>query len=1052
MSTATRASRLFNALTDRSRTILVLGLLMAAAASAGIARLSKDTSMEAFVPQDHPSVQANARTAEVFGLTDSIAVAVMTEDGTEVFSPQVLTLIDTLSAAISTLPNIRTDRVVSLASESSIRGDGGAILVDPYVDEVPPSATAATDAADRWRGMPPHHGTLVARDGSGAVIMAELVDWHHAADTYREVQSLVEAHQQPGVEILVAGPAAVSGYLSDKIDADARVLQPMVVAIVIVFLYLAFLRGRALLGPLLILSGAAGGALGVMSWLGIPYFAITNALPVIIVAISVADAIHILSAYYRLLAQQPDLPPRRAVVLAMTEMARPISLTTLTTIAGFIGLGATSIMPPIAYFSWFAALGVALAWVFSIIVLPCALTLLKLGPSPAFTAWSEDRPDRLGRAFASVGLAAARHPAATLSLFLVALLGALGGIANLQIDRSQVENFARQEPIRQADERINTAFAGTAFLDVIVDADQTDGLLEPAALERIAELQAYFESLPHVQKTVSIVDYLGLLHAAMADTPVAATRTVPDSKDAVAQYLLVYEASGDPTDFAEEISPDYRSALIRGVLNTSLFSDSRPTVEALQRYLETHFAGSGLKATLAGDVNVAYHWMARLERSHFLGVGMSLAMVLAMAIAVFRSVSAGMVAVVPVTFTVLVLYGLMGHLGIFLEPATSMFAAISVGVGVDFAIHIVDRLRLALDRNGGDLLAAVAAATPGTARACFFNAAALGIGFAVLMLSDLPTLQRFGALVSTAAFTSFAAALAITPAAFAMLGHLPRIAPGRIHRAALRLWPIFVISGLLGTPVPAQTAEPGIDAATIARRVAERPEGDASLRVITMTLTDRRGRIREREAQLLRRRDDTGRYSRITYIEPKSVRDVAFLSHERKDGADDRWLYLPATRKVRRIPASDRGDYFLGTDFTYDDIQSNLKFDLGEYRFRYQGVVARDGRVLYRLSGEPASEAISRDLGYGAFSAEVDSESWMPLTIEFSDLNREPLKTVVVGELKRIDGIWTPLSISARNHRTGHTTTFSYRKVAYPAELPARLFQAAALRRGLPDL
>jgi hypothetical protein len=625
------------------------------------------------------------------------------------------------------------------------------------------------------------------------------------------------------------------------------------------------------------------------------------------------------------------------------------------------------------------------------------------------------------------------------------------GAAQLRIDRSQVDNFAADEPIRIADETINRTFAGTAFLDVVVETDQVDGLLDSRRMTKIADLQQYFEGLPHVQKTVSIADYIGLLHNAIAQLPGDRGREMPPADDAIAQYLLVYESSGDPSDFDEEIDIDYRHALIRGALNEHHFSANRRTVEDLQRYIAEEFNEPGMSAMLAGDVNVSYHWMTSLQQSHFAGVGLSLGLVLLTSVFVFRSISAGLVSILPVSFAVLVLYACMGYLNIYLEPATSMFAAIALGVGVDFAIHLVDRLRIALALHDEDIDKAVNHALPQTARACYFNSMALGLGFSVLMLSDLPTLQRFGGLVTVAALSSYVAALVVVPAFFAAGRAVSRRAFVPARGAVIRagVFAALLIAAILFVEV-GHAAEPeGID---IARRVAARQEGAAAKRNIHMLVTDRRGRSRERRALVLKRNDADARWTRIIYLAPKSVRDVSFLSHDyhRPDMGDERWLYLPAARKVRRIPSTDRGDYFLGTDFTYEDMQSELKFELSDYTFHYEGRQAQADTVRHVLSGSPVDDRTAKELGYGAFTAIVDEASWMPVQVDFYDLDQARLKTIFVHKVERIDGIWTATDIEAVNHQTGHKTRFVFRDIEYPAELPPAFFDARTMGRGLP--
>lgn len=1054
MLSATSTERFFQRVTSRPYAVLFLAVLAIAICGTGLTKLVKDTSVKAFIPAGHESLVADTKAADIFGLSDTIAIAVVTTDGSSVFRADLLALIAELSDQVAGLPNIRYDRIASLATESSISGEAGWVNIEPYIDPYALDDSFAANSRERWERMTPHKGTLVSEDGGGAVIMAELIDSNLADATYQAVLDLVSGVDTPSVDFHVAGPGAVSAYLGRYIDQDARKLQPLVFIVVLGFIFLAFRRGRALPGPLLVVVGSAVGSLGIMAWTGTSYFAITNALPVIIVAISVADAIHILSAYYQLREQDDQASVRDLVIRAMSLMARPVTLTTITTIAGFLGIAAMSIMPPITYFGIFASLGVLLAWIFSIFVLPNVMLLLDPGRSPAFVSWHEGRPSGMGRLLAKLGTFSPLRYRSVLSAFVLITIAAGYGASQLRIDRSQVENFAADEPIRIADELINERFAGTAFLDVIVETDEPEGLLRVDKMSKVRDLQLFFEGLPHVRKTVSIVDYLSQLHGAIEELPEDEinARSLPGSDAELAETLFVYEISGDPTDLEEEIDADYQRALIRGVLDAHYFSQNRIAVESLQRYIDEEFNEPGMTASLTGDVNVSYHWMRSLQTSHFRGVFLSLALVLVASIVVFRSLAAGLVSVVPVLFTILILYACMGYLGIYLEPATSMFAAIALGVGVDFAIHLVDRLRTATEEYGGDLAEAIDKALPPVARACFFNSAALGLGFSVLLVSDLPTLMRFGGLVTLASFSSYLTALIIVPALFAAerawFGQSLR--PARSSRVPISLLLIAaVIVGLFGDSAFAATN----DADRIAQAVAARKEGVATQRIIDMTLTDSRGRSEERVAVVHKQSDEVLRATRITFLEPKKRRDMSFLSHDyRTSGsADRRWMFLPAARKVRSIPASDRGDSFLGTDFSFEDMQSELKFNLDDWQFKYGGQSIEDGLVRHRLTGTPKNKRIARELGYGAFNALIDEETWMPVTIEFVDPKQRPLKRIEVRSVELIDDIWTARNIVATNHQTGHKTEFTFRNIDYLTSLDAVLFEPQTLGRRLSN-
>lgn len=1051
LASNTTSERFFYCVTARPYWVLFAAALTIAVCGAGLTKLVKNTSLKAFIPADHEALVTDNRATDIFGLSDSIAIALVTTDGSTVFRPDVLALVSRISDRLADLENIRYGRIASLATESSINGDAGAVNIDPYIDPYLLDNITAASSHKRWQRMTPHQGTLVSEDGRGAIVMAELVDADQADITYEAVLGIVASLKLPGIDIHVAGPGAVSGYLSRYIDKDARKLVPLAFLLILVFIYLAFRRAAALPGPLLVVVGSTAGSLGIMAWSGVSFFAITNALPIVIVAISVADAIHILSAYYKFREQDNKGSTQDLVVRAMVSMARPITLTTLTTIAGFLGIAVMSIMPPITFFAIFASLGVSLAWGFSMFVLPNIMVLKNPGRSPAFMTWRDDRPSRLGATLTKIGSFALLRFRTVLVAFLLVTVAAAYGASQLRVDRSQVENFTADEPIRIADELINEQFAGTAFLDIIVETDKPQGLLQVENMRKVRDLQVYFESLPHVRKTVSIVDYVSQLHGAIEGlTKVEIDeRRLPNSDAALSETLFVYEISGDPTDLEEEIDADYQHALVRGVLDAHYFSQNRIAVESLQRYIDEAFNQPGLTATLTGDVNVSYHWMRSLQTSHFNGVILSLMLVLTASIFVFRSPVAGLISVVPVLFTVLVLYACMGYLGIYLEPATSMFAAIALGVGVDFAIHLVDRLRAASKEHDGDLLAAMDIALPPVARACFYNSAALGLGFSVLTVSDLPTLMRFGGLIALASFASFLTALIIVPALFAAERAWFDRTRQPTHPSSVPIGLLLVAALIVGHYSDLSAATN--DADQIAEAVAARKEGVATQRVIDMTLTNSRGRAEKRVAIVHKQSDDQLRATRITFVEPKKSRDVTFLSHDYRtpDSTDKRWMYLPAARKSRQVPTSQRGKSFLGTDFSYEDMQSELKFKLSDWEFDYGGQIIEGGQVRHRLKGTPRNPRIARELGYGGFDALIDEETWMPVMIEFVDQKQRPLKTIEVRSIDLIDDIWTARNVIASNHKTGHTTEFSIRDIDYQPDLDDRMFEPQTLARGI---
>jgi predicted RND superfamily exporter protein len=243
----------------------------------------------------------------------------------------------------------------------------------------------------------------------------------------------------------------------------------------------------------------------------------------------------------------------------------------------------------------------------------------------------------------------------------------------------------------------------------------------------------------------------------------------PDQVNLVAQYFLLYSASGDPTDFEEEIDYDYRQANLRATLNTGRFTHGKVVMEAAEQYVNDAFSTADLTATLTGRVSVDYHWIRELAQSHFRSVGIALAAVWLVATLSFGSALAGLLALVPVAMAILLIYAIMGFFGIWLAIGTSMFAAIAIGIGVDFSVHTIDRLKVLIKEQGRSMEDAFSALFPSTGRALLFNFAAILLGFGVLTTSQVPPLVRFGSLVGVAVSVSFVASMTLLPALIKVL-------------------------------------------------------------------------------------------------------------------------------------------------------------------------------------------------------------------------------------------------------------------------------------------
>jgi uncharacterized protein len=319
-------------------------------------------------------------------------------------------------------------------------------------------------------------------------------------------------------------------------------------------------------------------------------------------------------------------------------------------------------------------------------------------------------------------------------------------------------------------------------------------------------------------------------------------------------------------------------------------------------------------------------------------------------------------------------------------------------------------------------------------------------------LSAAPPIRMFGVLVATAMVGAFFAAITVLPAILKLLAEREARRPGRVG-AAVASSVIAVVGAtlaLLGF-APRVEANETNEAEALMATLANRPEGASVDRVARIQLIDKRGATREQVARAVRKNVDDGRRMAIFYQAPANIRGTAFLVFDYRDDAkdSDQWLYLPALRKVRRVPASDRGDYFLGTDLTFDEIRNDNRVTLTDWTFQAVGEAEVDGERCTLVSGVAASERIADELGYGRARWCVDRHAQLARRTEYWDRTGHALKTVRNREIVQIDGIWTAARIEVENHKTGHRTLIEFTESKFNALLADALFTQQQMERGI---
>jgi predicted RND superfamily exporter protein len=240
--------------------------------------------------------------------------------------------------------------------------------------------------------------------------------------------------------------------------------------------------------------------------------------------------------------------------------------------------------------------------------------------------------------------------------------------------------------------------------------------------------------------------------------------TIPDTREAIAQYLLLYSISGDPDDFDEVVDYDYRQANMTVMLKDDHTAVVKSVADRLHQYIDDNFSDEPVKVTLTGYAYITQVVIDMAVRGMLISIVISILVIYVMTAIMFRSPPGGIFNILPITMAMLLNFGLMGTLGITIGFANSVTFAVALGIGVDYAIHLVFKFQQEVAVNSN--LSEVSAITLRTSgKAVLFNAVVVTAGFLVLLASAFTGHNIMGRLLSLSMVTSFLGSITLLPAA-----------------------------------------------------------------------------------------------------------------------------------------------------------------------------------------------------------------------------------------------------------------------------------------------
>jgi uncharacterized protein len=1055
------------------RWVLVVIALLTAACCLQLRQLHVVIDTAKLLPPEHPNVVGTLAAESLFGSRHVVVVGISVAENDIAYSPSLLEAVASLTHSLGDTSGVKRHTLMSASAgrAKAISGTETELKVERMLSLDGAGHVSIAEAAgfrERLAVNPIYQHSLMSEDGKLASVSFSI---EAGSKGFRESMDRVNAvvasqmTLHPQLKYAVAGAPALFAEV-ERLSARMALLFPVALFVIGLIHLEAFRTWQGLVLPLVTALLAVSWGLGMMGALGIEMDAFNATTPILILAVAAGHAVQVLKRYYeefdRMYFANPNANlaelNRTAVIGSLTKIG-PVMITA----GGVASIGlfslATFDIATIRTFGIFTGLGIVSALIIELTFIPALRASLPPSRPKRSTNAAEQNPRVWDRLSDTLCAAVLRHRFAILFVFGVTAAISSLGLFHLNHENSTKSYFSDAVQVRADDALLNRQLAGTNTLYVMFRSTVDDRMKDPRVLSVIEDTQRYLQSLPDVGKTISIVDFIKQMNRSMNAGDEAAYR-IPKTAEAVSQYMLLYSLSGEPTDFDSYVDYGYRNANLIVWMKNDTSGYANTLLKNVRAFVEPRLP-AGVTLQIGGSAPQTAALSQTLVEGKLKNVTQIIIVVFIAGLLVFRSFLVAVYIIVPLVVTVLVNFGFMGITGIPLNTPNSVASALAIGIGADYSIYLMYRIREEFMRLG-DLDAALKQTFRTAGLGVIYVASAIVGGYSVLMLSfNFYIHIWFGILIVLSMVVSAASALALVPALIRIWppGHLqapPKKSPlssAVVGALAFFVSTVVCLTAVIplearadtkpkvkqaapavgaGIPVAAQGASSRVPAKELSADEimeksyqANRVDGSVSEATFRLLNADGHERIRKTFGATKLAADGIRNRRVIRFLSPSDVRNTTTLLVETADD-DEVSVYLPVLKKVRRLARNNKKGSFVGTDLSYGDMIGHKPGDWSHRLVQQE----RLGTVnTYLVESLPKTKSIMEDSGYGKRLSWIAADSFALLKAEFLDSALAPLKTAVYADIKLVDAKtskYQAMRIEVKNAQTGHRTFISF--------------------------
>ena len=721
-------------MTERPWWVLLFTVIIVLTMGYGVQRLTLKTDYRVYFSEENPQLQAFNAIQDTYNKSDSVLFILVPKDG-NVFTPQTLLAIQTLTQKSWKIPF--SSRVDSITNFQHTHADGDDLIVRDLVGD----ALVSMDKIENIKQIALHEPFLVNRLVSsqghvaGVNVTLQLTDKDPSepivvATSARLMAAEIEA-SHPGIKVYLTGMAMMSNAFSESAMNDNKLLIPIMYGVVVLVLLLSLRSISATFSVVILIIFSVISALGLSGWLGW-FLTPTSAIsPTIILTMAVADCVHILVTYLHNL--RTGFEKKIAMQESLRINLQPVFLTSVTTAIGFLSLNFSD-APPFRDLGNMVAIGVILAWLFSITFLPALMMIL-----PVRVKVQDELDNSLMKRLAE-WVIQYRKPLLIINGVIAIVM--MSFVPRNQLNDEFVKYFDKTTEFRQGTDFLNENMGGIYTVEFSIHASGEGAVSEPVFLQDTQRLVDWLLSQKEIIHANTITDTFKRLNKNMHGDNDEWYR-LPEFRELAAQYLLLYEMSLPyGLDLNDQINIDKSGIRIIVTLETMSSNEILAVEERIKQWLNQNL--SGYKVELASPILMFSHIGSRNIIRMVIGSALALVLISFLLVIAFNSIKLGLLSLVPNLVPAGIAFGIWGLIDAQIGLGLSVVTGMTLGIVVDDTVHFISKYRRARVEKNMDSQDAVRYAFSTVGVALWITSLVLVSGFMVLSLSHFTMNAEMG--------------------------------------------------------------------------------------------------------------------------------------------------------------------------------------------------------------------------------------------------------------------------------------------------------------------